>query len=685
MFKDDKMISFLTAIVLMVAVGTVIQKADLSSDDDGARGERVSDVVLLADDKVTLAVGTSAKLDVFANDRGLQPIQRTGLSVVRAPDCGGISVLGDALEYQAEPGCEGERRIVYTVPEAGAGITATVFISVIPRETSPDAAAQDVVAATAPVEPVLPAPIRKAEEPEVDQIVVASVQPVSEQTETQPSQPQAVALEAGLEPQGPDLGKPALRQPELKAENNIAAKPSTAPEPRAELAVMSVVEAQPAWDAQPDPIVAEPVTREAPRRLAALGQPLPRDPDLTVQAAKAGTSATAQFHKPQAQAQAIVAELPSHGAGIMLAVLAAEEPPTGNPDEPLGDQTTIEEAQPNLTRTARLGDGTIGLRALDALGSAEAPALGRPLGGLPVDQTQPPPARAPDDAPEPAPRAAVETTVARAEPPEASVPNQVAPAAPEGGADVQQAALPSTITQDCVIPPSTAIDVMRAARTRLSVAAPCHAGTVAELSYSGIRFAVPLNEQGLGEIMTLGFEANAQALLTFVDGQKIDFDLPFKGVNRVARVGLVWDVPVNLELNALEFGALLGTDRHVRPDNRRTFRDVRRTGGGFLHSFRSAGGVGQNTDVYSFYKRAGGTQGVVRMMIDFASRNREQLEGTCGDGALAAPQFLVIRSDGGQVERPILRRLAALDCSEVALETGDKRLISEGIADLLIQ
>ncbi|MEM1300894.1 MAG: hypothetical protein AAGH68_16615, partial [Pseudomonadota bacterium] len=336
-------------------------------------------------------------------------------------------------------------------------------------------------------------------------------------------------------------------------------------------------------------------------------------------------------------------------------------------------------------RTARLGDGTIGVRALDALGDTEVAALGQPLGSLPVDQSQPPPAKAPLASPEPAPRADAPTTVARAAPAETSLPNQVAPAAPEGEAGVQQAALPSTITQECVVPPSTAIDVMRAGRTRLSVAAPCHAGTVAELSYSGIRFALPLNEKGQGEIMTLGFEANAQALLTFADGHKIDFDLPFKGVNRVARVALVWDMPVNLELNALEFGAPTGTDRHVRPDNRRTFRDVRRTGGGFLHSFRSAGGLGQNTDVYSYYKRAGGAQGVVQMMIDFASRNREQLDGTCGDGALAAPQFLVIRSDSGQVERPILRRLAALDCSEVALETGDKRLISEGIADLLIQ
>ena len=174
-------------------------------------------------------------------------------------------------------------------------------------------------------------------------------------------------------------------------------------------------------------------------------------------------------------------------------------------------------------------------------------------------------------------------------------------------------------------------------------------------------------------------------MLTFVDGATVDFDLPFKSVERIARVALVWDQPITLGLNALEFGALPGSDAHVRAENPRSFRDVRRSGGGFLHSFRSVDGLGQNAEVYTYWTRAGGNLGIVSMMVDFASRYRDRVDGTCGTGQLAAPQYLVLRSEAGVPERPILRRLASLDCSEIGRETGDKRLISEGVADLLIR
>ncbi|MEL6999227.1 MAG: hypothetical protein AAFP68_13270, partial [Pseudomonadota bacterium] len=128
---------------------------------------------------------------------------------------------------------------------------------------------------------------------------------------------------------------------------------------------------------------------------------------------------------------------------------------------------------------------------------------------------------------------------------------------------------------------------------------------------------------------------------------------------------------------------LLGDD-HVRPDNPRSFQDVRRRGGGFLHTYRSYARVGQNAQIYSFWHRRGGRSGVVNLMIDFASRNRDLLDGTCGDGKYAAPSFLIIRSEAGRLERPILRKLAAIDCSYVTQEVGDKRLISGAVSDLLV-
>ena len=236
----------------------------------------------------------------------------------------------------------------------------------------------------------------------------------------------------------------------------------------------------------------------------------------------------------------------------------------------------------------------------------------------------------------------------------------------------------------CVIPPAMTIDVRRAARSIVTVDAPCHATTVAQLEYSGLRLAIPLDAQGKGDLTVLGFEPSAPALISFDNGEVIDFDLPFKGVDRVSRVALVWELPVNLELNAIEFGSPLLGDDHVRPDNPRSFQDVRRRGGGFLHTYRSYARVGQNAQIYSFWHRRGGRSGVVNLMIDFASRNRDLLDGTCGDGKYAAPSFLIIRSEAGRLERPILRKLAAIDCSYVTQEVDDKRLISGAVSDLLV-
>jgi len=58
------------------------------------------------------------------------------------------------------------------------------------------------------------------------------------------------------------------------------------------------------------------------------------------------------------------------------------------------------------------------------------------------------------------------------------------------------------------------------------------------------------------------------------DGQEIAFDLPFVGMRRLTRVGLVWDSPVVLDLHAFEFGAEVYGDGHVFPGNRRSFDTI---------------------------------------------------------------------------------------------------------------
>ncbi|MEL6196923.1 MAG: hypothetical protein AAFT19_03665, partial [Pseudomonadota bacterium] len=184
------------------------------------------------------------------------------------------------------------------------------------------------------------------------------------------------------------------------------------------------------------------------------------------------------------------------------------------------------------------------------------------------------------------------------------------------------------------------------------------------------------------QLLMFGFEASTEASIEFEDGESISFDIPFTGVERTERVAVAWDDPVQLNLHALEFGAERGGDGHVRPDVARDFRSVRRRGGGYMKTFAPVRGVGQYVQIYSHWIRRGGKAGVVQMYLDYSSRDVDGLEGTCGTGELARPSFKVIRSSRGRVEDPNVRRLAAVDCDDVA--TGESVLIGAAVRDIII-
>ncbi|MEM7423231.1 MAG: hypothetical protein AAF334_05870, partial [Pseudomonadota bacterium] len=314
------------------------------------------------------------------------------------------------------------------------------------------------------------------------------------------------------------------------------------------------------------------------------------------------------------------------------------------------------------------------ITALDPLEAATSTRRsGRALSVSPVDPSQDQLALAPPAEDEPSPR---EPVFVKPTPRPDSDPQQsVQPEDP----------VPAQIKDPtCTAPASTTLEVRRAARSMLEIDAPCHAGTIAELVYSGMRLAVDIDDFGKGRIEVLGFEPNSYAQVHLAGGDVLEFDIPFKGMDRISRVAVVWDQPIDIDLNAIEFGETPGGENHVWTGNPRSFRDVRRNGGGFLTAFSKSGPFGQNAQVYSHYSRRGGETGVVKLAIDFVTRNRDRLSEACGQGAYAEPEFMVIRSEDGRLSRPILRRLASLKCSRITEETGDKRLISGAVQDLIV-
>ncbi|MGF1554164.1 MAG: hypothetical protein ACFBWO_16930, partial [Paracoccaceae bacterium] len=251
-------------------------------------------------------------------------------------------------------------------------------------------------------------------------------------------------------------------------------------------------------------------------------------------------------------------------------------------------------------------------------------------------------------------------------------------ATPEG---MELARLPSPDLA-CVVPPSVTLDVRPAGETDLMINSPCHADSVAEARYHDMRFGVAIDRAGRGRLTMFGFELSAEAELTFADGETLSFSVPFTAVERTERVALVWDAPVALNLHALEFGAEPGSEGHVNADRRRDFDVVRRRGGGYLTVFEPVGGVGQSVQIYSHWVRRGGNSGVVRLYLDFESRDIERREDACGTGAHARPSFTIVRSSRGRIEDPNVRRLGAVDCDDVGKD--GLVLIGAAVRDIII-
>ncbi|HUS54372.1 MAG TPA: hypothetical protein VMY41_10260 [Thermohalobaculum sp.] len=212
--------------------------------------------------------------------------------------------------------------------------------------------------------------------------------------------------------------------------------------------------------------------------------------------------------------------------------------------------------------------------------------------------------------------------------------------------------------------------------------APCQAGTVAELSYGGIQLGLMIDPAGEGRIEVPGFKPVTPAVVSFADGSELAFSLRFSSLERIERVAVMWDTPIQLTLNALEFGAAPGATGHVSPDHPRDFHDARRSGGGFMAVYEPVDGVGQHLQVYSYYLKSGGVAGGVELVVDFPSRNLERLAGTCGDGEFASPRLAVLQSVRGKPARPLNRRLSPVGCAEVASLADGLR--GDRVADLKV-
>ena len=748
MFKDDRLISVLSGILLMAALGMIVQRSDAVLDFfQGPRAVAVAD-------QFELAAGERHLLDVLANDRNL-PERARPVAVV-GPDCGTVRTSGRQLLYVAE-GCTGAQGLSYRIeapdldeqakvrveiallgevsapqpaeepvadardgepevhrPGAGggglaglsdrappapngggdAGADLAIDMSADSRPEREVASGPRALAGTAAVPDRASAPASVArpnagaapeamaggtDDPEAQQrTAVATPTPASRGGAAATPAPAGLfgTTERAFTQAGPDASRPA---PAVPLDNLLAYAPEPAPGQPRQGNVRT--ERLRAIANMPEGFAASPRALSAPLIAAAQERPSRSLALVRVDRGPRGADAPSGLGE-SAEVGGLDASIPranpvriSRGQDSQLALA---DPSAGLGDvRALGQErqlAPVSVAQPSGLSAPSGRDSSI--LAMQGDATAEVPEAGVSAADGDGEETSSGVAAA-GAAPLPRPRGQAAEPTDPAE--RSDAPSDRRPVGEESAVEV--AALPDAAAV-CAMEPAMTVDPRPAGRTQLTVVSPCHAGSIAELRYSDLRLAIPLDETGRGEVEVLGFSDRTRAVLWFRDGREIGFDIPFVGMRNLTRVALVWDAPVVLDLHAFEFGAETGSEGHVHPGNRRSFDEIRRRGGGFLTTYSAIGGIGQNMQVYSFWRRRAGASGVIDLAIDFATRSAERRPDTCGGGPYSAPAFVVLRSHDGEMERALNRRLSAMDCGRLS---GRRVLIEAAVDDVIIR
>lgn len=588
MLKDDRMMSMMTIVVVMFAIGTFINRSDMFNR---LFGKEKAALELVRDDAVVRA-NQLIPIDVLANDKGIQTSDSERLMIAEQPKCGRAYARDGVVQYLAAQRCVGSQSFRYTISGRAGDQTGEVVAVVrlgeptaneMPADTSPATGGNASAGAGTGAGTGATAPA-----------------PAPQTAATAPAQP------------------PAGQQPgDLAAQSGTAAGNDASGAARSNATAVAIAGA----DDAPVPAPAEDAG--------------PAGDAGTPPAPAATALATAAVDGEDAGGNARGNAGGNAGGNAVPLSEGASQPPV--PGDP-------------------------GSAAVPGAAVSDAAVSGAAVSGAAVSG------------------AAVSTAAAPVAAGSGTAASGAGPSGPAASGPVV-AAVPQPAAP-CTTPPTLTLGNEPGGITEVSIDAPCQAGTVAELAYDGLRFAIALDRAGTGSVRAFGLQRASDAVVRFADRSERHFLLTFDDIERIERVVMVWDAPVDLELHAFEFGARPQDAGHVGPDRPRSFAEVRRRGGGFMMDYAPVDGLGQSLRVYSYWRGHDGRPGVVRLAVDFAGRDGPETPETCGDGAQAAPDFTVLRSTGGRIERPALRRLAALDCAAVAGLSD--RLIGDAVDDLIV-
>lgn len=130
---DDRLMTILTGVVLIIALGAVAQRGDILERFGAGPG------IHPRDDVVEISASEVYAIDVAANDRGAVAGDGRRVLIMTAPSCGLAYRSGDRVIYQGGPECVGVQRMTYCIASgddcAGAEVQLLVGTEKNPART----------------------------------------------------------------------------------------------------------------------------------------------------------------------------------------------------------------------------------------------------------------------------------------------------------------------------------------------------------------------------------------------------------------------------------------------------------------------------------------------------------------------------------------------------------------------
>lgn len=627
MLQDDRVMSILTGLVIVVAMATLAQRSD--SLLDFVMREEAPKIAPQNDEAVMFA-GESRVIDVLANDENALPENRENVRIVVSPSCGAAEATSEGVLYISNELCVGPQLFAYCVEQGDECPSASVTVNVAVATPGELRLSRQDAASPAPSQTQRPTPaapqVRAANAP-TSAAGTAAAPRIIDQTaaprvaSANPAGGTAPSASLGNAPQAP-----APQQPFAERNTVVAAVRPAAP-----------VQAPVGRLASAPRIDDGSVEAPAPTLRA-----LSEDSEPTV---ALDPAARPTFIAPSDEAGVVGADdIGGEAEAVRVAALPRASDDAGAAQAAAQPDVSAIETQPSepeapLTEVARLQD----------------PSLGDSAAAIRDDAVS----------------AARRTTESAA--------GQVARVAPTQPLDNGAATPPVGCG-----PVEVRSIASAGAFSRISISSACRADAAFVIEHAGLAFGGRLNGSGDGEIAIPVMEETGAAAIRFEDGSGDTFSLNFnwRELELTLRVAVAWTDPVDLDLHAFEYAAPFGADGHVWEDQPSGFRRVRRSGGGYLANYPATSEGGQSVEVYTFWANSRARRGVARIALDHASRGDVPDGEYCGGGLLASPEYVVVRSERGEVKSTARGRFSAAECG-LAL-TQDARYASGALRDLRI-